>query len=853
MTPAGPQDPKTRTSDLDRAVGFFHSGEAQPAADARALAALQFGDVLAYVAGFSATDAGAARVRSLTPRSVRRGATTSDARDAIIGEHTRVAAMRALFGGDDPWPSAPIPGVAAALTRLRVAGSTWHGAELRETVTLLVSSRLQAAALRAAQKREAAVAALAPLGAALLTDAGLEALIDKVVDDAGIVRDSASAELRRTRKQLRGAEADLIRLLEKLIGGLESHHRVDDGSVTMRNGRWVIPVRREGRVVVGGIVHDTSATGATVFVEPPAAVEFGNRIRELEYAEIREVERILAETTDAIRPRADELIATLDALIELDAIVARARFADRHRCWPATLQSPADGLAIVDGRHPLLVAQHAGKDADPVVPFTLTLEPAERTLLVSGPNTGGKTVLLKAVALHSLMAQAGIPPTVGPGSALPLYDRVFADIGDEQSIEASLSTFSGHVRNLIEIVEEATPDSLVLADELGSGTDPNEGAALGGAILEALTRRGTTTVATTHLGALKELAHEVPGVVNASLQFDEAALAPTYRLLKGIPGRSYGISIARRLKMPGEILTRAEERVPKGERDAAAMIEELERKQHSLEERARDLASAEEHYAARAERVAEREGQVKSRERELEREARSASKRYVLEARKEIEAAIADLRRASESGGRVDSAAAEARGLAERALQRERTELQKLEADGADEAEQRDSSEALVVGDFVSVPNLGGAAAQVIEARGGDLVVVLGSVRTTVPRAAARKVRAPRRGRDGSLRPGASPAIAEPVAVMGKVPEVAAKFEVDLRGMRIGEVDGAVQLALDGAVLGDLPSIRIIHGKGTGALRERVGELLREDSRVKSFRLGAWNEGGAGVTVAEFA
>ncbi len=844
MTPAGPQDPKTRTSDLDRAVGFFHSGEARPAADERALGALQFGDVLAYVAGFAATAAGAARVRHLTPQRVAVGA----ARDAILGEHARVAAMRALLGGDDPWPSAPIPDVAAALARLRVPGSTWQGAELRDAMTLMVSSRLQAAALRAADRRDAPVVALAPLGAALLTDASLEALIDKVVDEAGVVRDSASPELRRTRKQLRGAEADLIRLLEKVIGGLESHHRVDDGSVTMRNGRWVIPVRREGRVVVGGIVHDTSATGATVFVEPPAAVEFGNRIRELEAAEIREVERILAETTDAIRPRAGELVATLDALIELDSLLARARFADRHHCWPATLQSPADGLAIVDGRHPLLVAQYAGHEIDPVVPFTLTLDPDERTLLVSGPNTGGKTVLLKAVALHSLMAQAGVPPTVGPGSALPLYDRVFADIGDEQSIEASLSTFSGHVRNLIDIVEHATPDSLVLADELGSGTDPNEGAALGGAILEALTQRGTTTVATTHLGALKELAHEVPGVVNASLQFDEAALAPTYRLLKGIPGRSYGISIARRLKMPAAILTRAEERVPKGERDAAAMIEELERKQYSLEERDRDVEAREEATSARLERVAEREQFVKTRERELEREARGASKRYVLEARKEIEAVIAALRGAA--GSAIGPAAGEARSVAEQLLQRERGALQQLESDQTDPGpDQPDPIQAVGVGDFVSVPNFGGATGKVIEARDGDLVVMLGSVRTTVPRASAKRMRKPKRTGDGGR--GGEPA--EPVAVIGNVPEVAAKFEVDLRGMRIGEVDGAVQLALDGAVLGDLPSLRIIHGKGTGALRERVAELLRDDARVKSFRLGAWNEGGAGVTVAEFA
>src|SRR5262249_17890116 len=322
------------------------------------------------------------------------------------------------------------------------------------------------------------------------------------------------------------------------------------------------PVRREARVIPGGIVHDTSASGATLFVEPPAAVEFGNRMRELESEEIAEADRILLDLTDERRPHRDERLATLAAMVELDSLYARGRYAMAYACAPATLVPSRNGFDIRNGRHPLLLAQGAD-----VVPFDLAMDVAERTLLVSGPNTGGKTVLLKALGLISALSQAGIPAPVGLESRVPIFDDAFADVGDEQSIQASLSTFSAHLKNLAEILRRSTADSLVVIDELGSGTDPLEGAALGWAILEELTKRGTMTVATTHLGTLKELATQVSGVVNASLQFDAVALAPTYRLVKGVPGRSYGISIARRLELPDTVVTRAEERVPQQERD----------------------------------------------------------------------------------------------------------------------------------------------------------------------------------------------------------------------------------------------------------------------------------------------
>ena len=417
---------------------------------------------------------------------------------------------------------------------------------------------------------------------------------------------------------------------------------------------------------------------------------------------------------------------------------------------------------------------------------------------------------------------------------------------------------------------------LFRSDELGSGTDPNEGAALGAAILESLTLRGVTTIATTHLGALKELALEVQGVVNASLQFDEAALAPTYRLLKGIPGRSYGLSIARRLSMPVAILENAEARVPQADRNAAALIEDLEKRQRAIGERERDADDRELSYTERADRVLAREQAIRAREREIERDAREQSRRYVLGARKEIEVAIAAIRDAGARAGarsgagsgadEVSEAGASARRLAENLLASEREAVRALDAQEAEDCGPA-PGEALDVrvGDFVTVALFGGATARVIEARADALVVMMGSVRTKVAAGGVRRVskkqaeRATRAGNterterteraERAERGGAVPVAGDQAAY----PDHDARHEIDMRGLRISEIDGAVLGAIDSAIRADLPSVRLIHGKGTGALRDRVSQLLSDDPRVKSFRLGAWNEGGAGVTVVEFA
>jgi len=474
------------------------------------------------------------------------------------------------------------------------------------------------------------------------------------------------------------------------------------------------------------------------------------------------------------------------------------------------------------------------------VPFDLAMDATERTLVVSGPNTGGKTVLLKAVGLLSAMAQSGIPPTAAPGSTFAVFDDYFADIGDEQSIEASLSTFSAHLRNLAEILVSATASSLVLIDELGSGTDPLEGAALGWAILESLTARGTSTLASSHLGALKDLATQVPGVVNGSLQFDEERIAPTYRFTKGVPGRSYGISIARRLRLPEEVVARAEERVPRAEREASGLLQRLEEQRALMAQRETELAEQLDDAKRRNQRISAREDSVRERERELERQSRQEARTYLLNARAEIERTVRELRKSSSDD--VADNARLARQQAEHLAGKHAEALDQLDAEErvAHAKSRRTKSKGVtgvVVGDFALVATLGDKRGRVLELRGTDALVAVGSMKVTVPIT--------------SLTKDESEAAVAAVAIRGDVPDAEARGEVDLRGLRVDEMEPLLFRAIDDAIRAELPALRIIHGKGTGALRDRVTEMLKKDTRIKQFRLGGWNEGGSGVTMAD--
>ena len=795
-----------------------------------ALDVLQFSEALAVVAGHASSALGAAAVRSLRP---------SDTIAHVTDELRRVDQMSAFLFRAQDWQMPAIPDARAALRRLAIEASVLEAGELRDIAVVLRGS---AATRRAVLQHAEDYPLLAQLGERLVKLDEREQRIRAAIDDSGEVRDNASSELARLRREVRGARSRIVERLESYIATLPTRFQVQDASVSLRDGRYVIPVRREGRGEVGGLVHDESATGATLFVEPPVAIELMNRLRELEIAEAREVLRILREHTDALRPEQGAIADAFGALIEIDSLFARARYALHVQGTRPEVSADTRALTLVHARHPLLLATTSG-----VVPFDLSMEPAEtaadggttrageRTLLVSGPNTGGKTVLLKALGLLSALAQSGVPAPAGPESRLALFDDVFADIGDEQSIEASLSTFSAHLKNLREIVEHADEASLALIDEMGSGTDPAEGGALADAILRTLTRRGTLTIATTHLGQLKQIAAEEPGVVNASLQFDAVELRPTYRLLKGVPGRSYGLAIARRLGLPHDLLEAAEAALPQSERDTGQLLAELEEKDRILSE-ALSEARREAHRANRLrEEVEEREAALKRREKEAERRARQQARDLLLNAREEVETVIRELRDAALGGqGSVDEAAREARSRVEQRARREaeRTPREHARPDAADDVRE---------GSHVEV-TASGLRGVVVEVRDERATVEVGGLRVQVPTAGLTVTEPPK------------PARQRPLARGGwTAHDVDAAHEVDLRGIRADEVESRLFPALDAAIQAALPSLRIIHGKGTGALREVVTEILSGDRRIRSFRPGGLGEGGTGVTVVELS
>lgn len=694
--------------------------------------------------------------------------------ESIRAALAQVAELAALLITDESIRAEPVPDIAPTLELLGVQGSALEALPLAEVTVALAAMRVVAADLKRLEtthdaRRTASLRADPP-------PRELEATLAKSISPDGEVLDSASKDLARARQRVREARKHVMDRLGAILGALDQSDRAPDAAVTVRGGRYVIPIRTTARSRVGGIVHDESATRATVFVEPPEVIELGNELRAAEAAEQREILRVLRELTDLLRPHRDTIAAAWEMCIAFDDLCARARYAVEVNGFVPEI---GGHVKIRDGRHPLI---------DHAVPFTLELMPDEFTILVSGPNTGGKTVLIKAVGLLALLAQSGIVPPIGPHSSLPVFTRVFADIGDRQSIAASLSTFSAHVAVLREILDGAGAGSLVLLDEIGSGTDPAEGGALASATLKTLTRRRAHTLATTHLGALKQLAAETVGIVNASLQFDAVSLTPTYRLLKGVPGRSYGLAIAKRLGIAPDVLAEAERAVPDAERTLDRLLASVEARGREMDARAAELemrAAQLDLERQNLDNLHNLENELHLREKALDKDARDKARAYLLEARKTVEAALAQARAAV-----TEATAKEARRIVEEAIEK------------TDPAEEKKKG-------WVNLEELrrrkGPLSSPSPERRGGQ------GVRTDAP------------------------------------------SEISLRGLTVEEAQPLLERALDDAVLADLPYLRIIHGKGTGALRDFVQAALKRDPRVKRFALAPSNQGGHGVTVAEFA
>jgi DNA mismatch repair protein MutS2 len=648
------------------------------------------------VAQHAAGPLGAARIVARLPDT-----SAASIRDALA----QVAELAALLITDESIRAEPVPDITQALELLAVWGSAIEAPALAELTVALAAMRVTAADLKRLGTTHDARRTISLRVEPPPKD--LETKLVQSISPDGQVLDSASKDLARARQRVREARKHVMDKLGAILGALDQTERAPDAAVTLRGGRYVIPIRSTARSRVGGIVHDESATRSTVFVEPPEIIELGNELRAAESAELREVLRVLRDLTDLLRPHRAAIAAAWEMCIAFDDLCARARYAVEANGFVPEI---GGHLKIRSGRHPLL---------DHPVAFDLELHPDEFTILVSGPNTGGKTVLIKAVGLLALLAQSGVIPPIGPHSSLPVFSEVFADIGDRQSIAASLSTFSAHVAVLREILAGAGAGSLVLLDEIGSGTDPAEGGALAAATLKTLTRRRAITLATTHLGALKQLAAETVGIVNASLQFDAETLTPTYRLLKGVPGRSYGLAIARRLGVAEDVLAEAERGVPDAERTLDRLLASVEARGRDIDARAAGLEAREAQLALERQKLQnlqDLENQLHLREKALDKDARDRARAYLLEARKTVEAALGQARAAV-----TEATAKEARRMVEEAI----------EKSGGEAVGRLGGLTDLAIGDRVKTAQ--GKVGVVKEIRSdGRVVVEVGAVRLVI-------------------------------------------------------------------------------------------------------------------------
>ncbi len=672
--------------------------------------------------------------------------------------------------------------------------------------------------------------------------------IGRCIDDNGDVQDTASPKLARIRHDLRTQRDRLIHTLERMIHNPDVAQYLQEPIITQRSGRYVIPLKAEHKGRIPGLIHDQSASGATLFIEPLAVVELGNTVRELELEEEREIRRILADLSNLIAEEADYIRGTVEVLAYLDLVFAKARYADaldaiipdvlpfgRPHKVPPRLgdEDPADlpvhpgsVLDLRRARHPLI-------PRDQVVPIDVYIDRDWFILLITGPNTGGKTVTLKTVGLLVSMAQAGMAIPADVGSRFTVFDGVYADIGDEQSIEQSLSTFSSHMTNIVDILRRATSHSLVLLDELGAGTDPEEGAALARAILLHLLRRSITTLATSHYSELKVFAHNTPGVMNASVEFDPETLQPTYELTIGLPGRSNALAIARRLGLDPTILQVAESMVRPESLEADALLAEIREAKRHAQQLEEDLRRRLKEAEARDAELRQRLAELERERRAILNQAREEAQAELEDLRKEIRRLRARLRKAVPAPERP-AVQDLLRAVEEEVAEKER-EVELLPEDVSPEAPER-----LQVGDRVYVPSLQseGEITDVDEEE-GEVEVQVGAFRLRLPRERV----------EFRSRPEVAPA---PVGTVRAPVKEQVRTEIDLRGMTVDEMLPVLEKYIDDAYLANLPYVRIIHGKGTGVLRRAVREFLRGHPLVASYKPGEPNEGGDGVTVVKF-
>ncbi len=683
----------------------------------------------------------------------------------------------------------------------------------------------------------------------------LEDRISNTIGDDGRVRDDASPELLRLSRELADRQGRLRSTVLAALRDAVSKGYATEEQPTIRGGRAVIPVRAEARRKVQGFVHDVSSTGQTVYIEPATVLDLNNEIREIELSRGREIQRILQLVTGHVRHHRRDVERTLDAVGHLDALAAAGRLAaDLNALVPEV--GEGGSLRLVRARHPVLQLRVADANRQPmaerptnvpeaVVPLDLVLGDDAVTLVITGPNAGGKSVAMKTVGLLSLMAAHGLPVPADPGTRIPLFTALFVDLGDQQSIQDDLSTFTSHLTNVQKMLEAADDRSLCLIDEAGTGTDPAEGGALAEAVLSRLTKRRTLTVVTTHIGALKAFAHDTPGVENGSMEFDRAGLRPTYRFRAGIPGSSYAFEIADRVGLDRPVVKDARRLVGEGKSRLEDLIAEFEartteaaRRQHEAEARLAEAERTQKDYQQRLDRLRadadHRRAQALAEAEKILAEANAAVENTV----REIREAEAEREATKEAREKLDAARAQVRRRSQK-VQRRQTSRQSPSSAPA-------ASGPISVGDHVRL-DADGPVGEVLEVDGSEAVLALGALTSRVKTKRLTKVGGPMKPAGRAVPPPRRARVGESSALE------AARLRIDLRGARVDEALVEVQRFVDDAVLGGLPSVEILHGKGTGALRQAIHHELAARPDVASFEAAPLNQGGDGVTVVALA
>ena len=782
----------------------------------KSLKTLEFDKIKIMLADSADTEPGKKRCRDLRPY-----AELSLIKDALTAT-TEAASMsirkgRLSLGGARD--------ISAAVKRSSVGGIL-SVLELLHVGDFLRASAGAKSYAKSSDKNEA-YPVLEPMFSAILTVEGLSREIERCILNEYEISDNASPALGSVRRGIKVANDRIKEHLNSIIHSQTYKTVLQDSVITMRGGRYCVPVRADSRKDFPGIVHDQSGSGATLFMEPMSVVNLNNKIKELHIEEAKEIEKILASLSQLVYENADTLMLNLEMISELDFIFAKGRLSI-SMMGTEPVFNDRGYINIRKGRHPLL-------NKDTVVPTDIYLGKDFSTLLITGPNTGGKTVSLKTLGLFTLMGQAGLHIPAFDNSELSVFDDVFADIGDEQSIEQSLSTFSGHMSNIVKILEEVTGFSLVLLDELGAGTDPTEGAALAVSIIEHLKAKGVRTAVTTHYSELKVYALQTEGIENASCEFDVDSLRPTYKLLIGVPGKSNAFAISRRLGLPEEIISMARETLSKEDKRFEDLITDLEISRKQVQQEQERAAAYRQEAKELKDDVERQKQRLLDQKEKMLAEAKEQARKVLSQAKADADYILKELNKAGSQGDKQQAEAS--RKLLKEALENTGISLQDAES------ENRKAPENLKAGEGVYIHSLSQKGVVAGEPdSSGDLTVKAGimkikvnikdvsraDIQDTVNKVKKQAAGKPRTVKAAHIRP-----------------------EVDLRGMLVNEALEYCDKYLDDACLSGLKQVSIIHGKGTGALRSAITAHLKTHHHVVSYRLGSFGEGEHGVTICE--